>query len=489
MKTMTFRALAFGITFLTAVSIYGQDAPQDAAITMDNAIRMAILKNLDLQIESHTISMARTDVARSRGVYNPVFSVSGTGGVLSSTGDPFFDSRYGTAVASLSQNLPTGGNIAASTQAGYTSIGTDIPGTISNDWQSTVGLTLTQPLLKNAGKDTFELNITLASNTYRENLERFRLAAADTVLAAYSSYNHLYTLRRIVESKTAALKSAQDLLDELSKRPKPGPLHRVEIANAEYAVAQRRKELVDAERNSRDTEAGLRYLIGMEPNIRIIPIDPPSRAEPPETEDQAVKAALENRPDLKQLRLTLKASELEERVSRRQKLPELNLTGGGGLNGTGDSLGNSYERIGDHPGTWWSAGLQFVYPIGNDAAKNDYIKSRIRTMQVRNQIEALALKIRNEVETDLRALISARLQMQVTDKARQTGELRREEYRKNVRARASTVQELINAENDLALAETAQLEAAEGFANGVAKMWRDTGVLLDRLGVHVDVAR
>jgi outer membrane protein TolC len=130
--------------------------------------------------------------------------------------------------------------------------------------------------------------------------------------------------------------------------------------------------------------------------------------------------------------------------------------------------------------------MLFSVPLGNTAPENDYRKSKIRTEQVQNQIKALAWKIRNDVESDMRALVSARLQVQMTDRSRQYAEQRLEEYRKLNRVGTASIQDVINAENDLTSARNSQMDAIEAFAYAVTKLWRDTGVLLDRQGVHVD---
>ena len=106
----------------------------------------------------------------------------------------------------------------------------------------------------------------------------------------------------------------------------------------------------------------------------------------PLTADQAVKMALELRPDLKQLRLALKTSELQERVARHQSLPDLSVTASGGFSGVAGAVGSTYQQIGDGKGRYWSAGVQLSVPIGNTAASNDYRKSKIRTEQAQNQI-------------------------------------------------------------------------------------------------------
>jgi len=489
-KARLLAAVIFGSTLLLGTGPgYCMDAPEDVEkvnLARRFAIEMAIRKNIDLKVETRYTAMAETDAARSRGIYDPILNVSSTGGISYVPGDPFFLTKNMNSSIGLTQYLPIGGSVAVSTQTGFTTAETEFIGSSSTDWQSSVGISLSQPLLKNSGKETMELGINLSANSLQDSLERFRSVHIDTVFAVISAYNHLYSLRKTLESRVAASNSAQSFLDEISKRAKPGPLQRMEIANAEYAIVQRRRDLVEAERSVRDQESSLRYLIGMDFKSEIIPIDAPVRIEPQETYDQALKAALEFRPDLKQLRTALKNSELQERVARHQSLPDLSLTGSGGFSGTGSNFSGSFRKLGDQPSRFWSAGMFFNAPLGNTAAENDYRRSKIRTEQVKDQIKALVWRIQNEIEADLRALISARLQIQMADKSQQFATQRLEEYRKNNRLGTSTVQDVLNAENDLTSARNAHLDATESFAFYVARLWKDMGVLLDREGVQID---
>ncbi len=481
-------SFVFCSILIFAVNGHCADIPAKISLTRAYAIEMAVRKNVDLHIEALNSTMSEIDTKRSWAIYNPVLNFVFNAGVAATPGDPFFTTKSGLASINLTQLLPTGGSFAANTQSGYTNAGSELSENFTSVWQSAAGLTLTQPLLKNAGKETVQLNITLAANTLQDALERFRLITTDTVLNVITSYNHLYTLRQIMESKENALKSAQDLLDEIKKKVQPGSVHDMEVANAEFAVVQRRKDLIDAGRYVSDQEASFRYLIGLPEKTQIIPIDAPSRDEPKETEVQALKTAVEERLDLQQLRLALKTSQLQERVAHHQTLPDLSINASGGVTGSGGNFGDSYRQTWEKPGTYWSAGLNFSMPLGNLAAENDYRRSKIRTEQVQEQIRALSWRIRNDVEADMRALISARLQIQMTEKALQVSEQRLAEYRKNQEAGKATLQDMINAENDFIYSRNAQLDAVESFSNGVVKLWRDMGVLLDRQGIHLDTS-
>jgi len=88
----------------------------------------------------------------------------------------------------------------------------------------------------------------------------------------------------------------------------------------------------------------------------------------------------------------------------------------------------------------------------------------------------------------MRALISARLQMLLSDTSSKVAEQRLEEYRKNSAQGTASIQDLLNAENDWNNARNSQLEAVEAFSNAVVKLWKDAGVLLDRQGIRIDTS-
>lgn len=484
---MAMRAFVVGIIILAASNGYCESATDKILMSRDLAVVMALRKNLDLRIEALNSSMSAIDLARSWGIYDTNLNASVSGAESTTSGDASFTSRNTSSFLGVERFVSTGGSIAIATQTTTSSSESETNGAAATEWQSSVGVTVSQPLLKSAGKQTTEINITLAAGALQDSIDRFRLVATDTVSAVITSYNHLYVLRKVLESRVTALSSAQKFLDEIMAK-QPGPLQKLEIANAEFAVTRRRRDLVEAERNVSDHQANFRYLIGLETNMQVFPVDPPSREEPPETHEEAVKAALDSRPDLIQLRRALELSRLQERVARRQSLPDLLAFASGGVNGTGGSFGDSYQQIGEAAGTFWSAGVELNIPLGNTFAENDYRKRQVLTEQLQNQIQALSWLIRNDVDADMRALISARLQIQTADASAQFAERRLEEYRKSNAEGAATVQNVIDAENDLTTAHNTQLDALETFANGVTKLWRDTGELLDRQRVSIDIS-
>lgn len=481
--------LRVGLVVLIFLSLIqtarAQTLPPKAEISLKAAMAMAISNNLDLRVDALDSAMEKSDLDRSRWIYDPILRMNVNHGQTFYTGETY-GTKDTTTSLNLVQYLPTGGNISANTYTGYSKPVSDFPDEKWTDWYTSVGLTYVQPLLKNYGKETMELNISLAEFSHEESLEQFRESVIDTIYDVIKNYNRLYSLRQVLESRQRGLDSAQELLRKLEQKEQSDQL-KVELANTEYAISQRLKRLVEAKRDVSDREAKLRYLIGMREKSEIIPIDPPSREEPVENIEQALALALEREPDLQQLKIDLQLNRLKERVSKRKLLPSLAVTASAGFRGIEDRFSDSVDQIADGKGRWWSAGLQFSMPFGNTAAEGDYRRNKLRTKQLENRVEALEWELRDDLEEDMRALISARVQMQVADKAFAVAEQRYQSYKQSVERKSSSVQDLLDAENDLIYARNNQTEALEDFANAVAKFWKDIGVLLERQDINLNV--
>ncbi|MGW8313874.1 MAG: TolC family protein [Desulfuromonadales bacterium] len=475
-------------TVLFASNGLCQDETDSITLTRYKAIAMAIRNNIDLRVRALDSSLAETNIRSSKSIYNPQLSLASNYAQTNVAGE-----TYGTetvsGVVSLTQNLPTGGNISATTWTAPTSSYAD-PLYDYTDWSSTVGLTIYQPLLKNFGKEATELGISLDKYDYAGSLESFRDEVMQTVFSVISEYNRLYVLHQLLESREAALNSARQLLTEIKANPKPGENQNIDIANTEYVISQRLTEYIETERSVSSEEASLRYLIGVERKLHIIPVDPPSREEPPETEDQAIALSYEQRPDLQELRLQLEASELQEKVSKRNVWPDLALTASGGFRGYAEdgSFGDTVSQISAGKGQYWSAGVRLSIPIGNDQAESDYRRNSLRTEQLKNKLTAAEWKIRDEIQEDNRSLISARLQVMETAKSKSFAEQRVAQYQKSQRLGKASVKDLLDAENDLIYARNLELKAVENFAYLVARLWKDIGVLLERQNIKIDTS-
>ena len=190
-----------------------------------------------------------------------------------------------------------------------------------------------------------------------------------------------------------------------------------------------------------------------------------------------------------ELNSQLKSLELQAAVAKKQTLPSLNLISTVGLTGIDKDYGRNNERLGSFDYPAWSVGIQFDYPLGNQAAESDYVKSRLKVEQAKVQLENLKSTIENEVKIAIRGVTSSYKQLDVADRGRLFADERVKAYMKKSEVGLATTKDLLDVENDLVAARTNQIKAEALYAISLNQYWKATGELLAREGITIDSSR
>ena len=461
-------------------------ADEPVTLTLNSAIKMAVEKNLDVRVELYNPAQFEADINRNRSIYDPLVSLQTyfTDSTVSSVSIPgkTVDSQSFVLNSSISRLFWTGATAAIYFNNGYT--GSNAVFT-PNYWQTGLGASISQPLLKNAGREATEIAINVSRLSKFASLEHYNLRLLTTVAQVRSEYYKLHSLREEQDVKKVSLDLARKILSETQARVKAGVLPSMEILNAEFGAVTREKELIDAERAVLDQVDVLRLLLQIDTKGgELLTVDLPPRDLFEVSEDEAIRKAID-RPDIREQRRNLEIAELQTRVFRGKTLPDLALSASASLTGQ-DS---TYERNLDKTFTFdypvWSIGLNFSYPLGNNSAENEYRKSRLKTEQTALQIRSLEENIANQVRAAIRALETGYKQIEVADRGRAFAEERLRAFIRKNEVGLATTKDVLDVENDLATAKSDQIKAVVGYANALTGYWQVTGELLEREGIRV----
>jgi len=259
----------------------------------------------------------------------------------------------------------------------------------------------------------------------------------------------------------------------------------MEILNAEFGVAAREKEQIDTEKLLMDQMDVVRILLQFEGTQVVNPVDPPTREMYTVNENEAVILALSQRSDVKAQRMNLQTLDLQTRVAHNRLKPDLTFIANAALTGLEKDFGRDMKKVGSAEYPVWEAGLQFSYPIGNRAAKNDFIRSRLSSEQAQLQLKNLEENIRNEVKSAIRGMRANYLQLDVADRGLAYAEERMRAYIRRNEVGLATTKEVIDVQNDLVAAKTNQIQARAEYTIAIAQLWKATGELLEREGITV----
>jgi outer membrane protein TolC len=459
---------------------------------MAGAIRMAVEKNLDLRVELYNPAQQEAEYQKSRGIYNPILNLQATYNDTTTYSASIPSDAYGSRVtqlnAGVSQLLPTGATASLGFNNSYLS--SDPDGTMSgleSYWQSGLGLTLSQPLLKNFGREVTELSISVARLGKESSLEKLNATLIDVVAQVRTEYFTLYSLREELEVRKVSLELARRVLSDTQARVKAGVLPAMETLNAEFGVSGREKEMIDAERALHDQVDLLAQLLQLPPGSMVDVSDVPSKERYETSEQTEIQRALTTRPELKELKINRDLLALETRVAANRTRPDLLLSASASTAGLGNSYSRDMDRLssGNYPA--WGVGLALTYPLGNQVAENDYRKSRLKvdqaTLQIRKQEELIA----NDIRSAIRAIEANYKQIEVADRGRVFAEERLRAWIRKSEVGLATTKDVLDVENDLAAAKNNQIKALVSYTNAITQLWKATGQILEKERVHLTV--
>jgi len=454
-------------------------------LSLSEAIRMAAEKNLDVRAEYYNPAQFEAEINRNRSIYDPFLlldtayadSTSPSINSAATVNGQTFDAN-----ASLSQLLWTGGTASAVFKNGYTTTNSAL--SEPHYWQSQLGVSFSQPLLKNAGRENTEINITISRLSKYASIEHLNTRLINTVAQVRTEYFKLYNLREQLEVRKVSLELARKILNETKARVAAGVLPAMEILNAEFGAVSREKDVIDAEKALSDQLDVLRLLLQIEGRNDISVANPPQREFYQVSENDVIGRAL-NRPDIKELKRTLEINELQTRVFGNNIKPDLKLVATAGVEGLGRTYSRNLEKVGTIDSPYWSVGLTFSYPLGNRAAENDYRKSRLKTEQAALQIKSLEAGAVTDVRAALRSIATEYKQIEVTERGRAYAEERLKAFIRKNEVGLATTKDVLDVENDLAAAKNNQINALVAYNNAITQLWQIDGELLERVGIRV----
>jgi outer membrane protein TolC len=477
---------------LVALAFPGPAAAETARLSVDDAVRIAVERNLGLQAETFNPAIAETGIRKARAIYDPLFTslLDHQGSDLNAApGSSLVDKRrLFNFDTSITQLLASGATASASftnlwfeDNLGFRSA----PGVPTFRYaQPQLTLSFSQPILRGLGREVTERGITTADDATDSAFADWTQQALNTAAAARNQYLVLLKARESLTTQQASLALAREVQSQNEARVSAGVLASYQLQESRLGVLQAQKNLLDAERAERDAADQLRTTLHLQAGTAIVTMPPPP--VPSEvSESDALRAAMLRRPDIVKARVAVHTAEFNEKVSRNLALPSLALKGSSGVTGFDKSYGDAFNDMGSAKYPNWSVGLNFSFPIGNNSARADVAANRLIASQARTQLAATEESATLEVLTALRALASAQEQIGVTEQAVTAAEALMASYLKRQQLGLATTKDVLDVSASLTLARQSYTTARADYHSAFTNLWKATGELLDRQGIRL----
>src|SRR5262245_48903600 len=378
-------------------------------LRVEDAVAMALEKNLDIQVAKLEPQSVDFQVAGVRNTYLPV--LSSTMGLRDQYALPTSTLNGGTKVNNgtrtfnfgMSQNVNKFGGAFTVNWTNSRLETSNAFSTFNPSFQTNLVGAYTQPLIRGFKIDNTrqQLQVNLINRDISE--ETARATVTQTVANVRNAYWDLVFAQSAVEVARRALELADKLVADNQARVEVGTLAPLDIAQAHSEAATRRQNLPAAEATAQTAELSLkRYIVSGtdDPLWRqtLRPVDLPSLQPASSDIEGAIRTALAGRTDVATSRKNLDSNDVNITYFHNQSLPALDLNASYGTQGLGGTAftrsGSGVDSVvtGTVPGGYldaltalsqrnyptWNVSVTMSYPISSSQAEAQMARAKER---------------------------------------------------------------------------------------------------------------
>jgi HAE1 family hydrophobic/amphiphilic exporter-1 len=480
------------LTLLAVPALAQQRAPAaDLPLTLTDAEHRALDRNPALAVSRLASQAAALTAAETRAAYSPsmTFSLAERSQTNPSTSQLAGGQQHVTADtvnvgSGVTQALRWGGGRLSVDFTGSRNATSNVFSTYNPIFSSGLSLRLTQPLVRGFRFDATRAAIARADIDSDIADAGLRQEMATTLAAVRRAYWELVYAADALDTSRQSEALARRQLDDNRRRLELGTIAAVDIIEAEAEVAARHQAAVQAEGAWRTAQVALKQLIAADSgdpvwSASITPIEHLARTAPAIDLGTAIQAAMANRTDLEAARKTQDTAATAVKLLSDQRKPSVDLVAEYGAYGVGGpqilrqtgALGGGI--VGTTPGNYldvlrslgsldfptWSIGVNVTLPLGQRASDAAYARGLVEQRQQAARAQQLELAIAAQVTRIVEQVRSAEEQIRAAAAARELAQKRLEAEQARRAAGLSTNFLVLQAQRDLAAAQTAELRA------------------------------
>jgi outer membrane protein TolC len=467
-------------------------------LSIDEAQKLGLEQNLGIRIQRYDPQIQDLGIAQARSFWTPEVSstisrrstTSAATSALAGSATSIVDSGL-TGSVNLAQTLPWGGSYTATWNSSRATT-TNLFSTFSPQLGSNIDVRYTQPLLRNFSIDSIRQQVAVSRNIRHLSDIQLDAVIVQTMRSVKNAYWDLSYAINNLRAQQESLKLANQSLSDNQKRVEIGTMAPIDIVQAQAEVASNEERVIVAEADIRRAQDNLRILI-LDPaasdfwTTTFEPTDAAPFSEQAIDLDAAVRNALDRRSDLRQARNNIERSDLDIRYLRNQILPDINAQAtyiSRGVAGTrlsplspndvlagnvsrqivdarsfGSALGDVFRS--DFPD--WTVGVQIVYPLNSSTSHANLARARLEYQQSQAQLKNMEMMIATQVRDSARNVQTNQKRVQSAQASRQLQERKLEAEEKKLAAGMSSSFFVFQAQRDLSLARTAEIQAISDY--------------------------
>jgi HAE1 family hydrophobic/amphiphilic exporter-1 len=524
----------------------GVDMGEQRALSVREAIELALSNNKDIEIARENVRAAEFDLTAARGVYDPRFT---TNSYYERTETPAASFLSGTSTGSVTQSgVFSTTSVQGLTPAfggGYRVDFVNNRITTNNtfaalnpQYPTSLNFSYTQPLLRGRGFDQSRRQIEIAKKNLSLTDAQFRQRAIETITGVQRAYWDLvYTLRNL-QIQREAVRDARQQLEHNRRMVAEGMLAPIDVVAAEAQVSGFEQSVYSALDDVGRAENNLKNLIAENREspiwrVSLVPSDNVDVAPPAVELTDAMQVALKSRPELSSSDVAREINEIEQRFAREQTRPQVDLVASYGLVGLAGTLQSttnpltassaelrnrinllsgiaglaplpeppsqafppvlvggetqSLTNLAANRFTNFRAGVTVNLPFRNTTAKAQLGRTLVDAERIHTQREQLEQLIQVDVRNALQLVRTAESRLRSAATARSASEQQYASEQRKLDAGQSTVFLVLERQTQLTTARGNELRAQTELNKAIADLQRATGNALEQNRVEIQL--
>jgi HAE1 family hydrophobic/amphiphilic exporter-1 len=528
-----------------AVNRAGIDTQKTAKLSLQDAVKMALQNNRDIEIERIKVEQNEFSVQAARGAYDPVFGSHLTYG-RSST--PVASALAGvqegrlreselSSGVKLMQKLPWGGGTIEGTFDHGRTTSDNLFLAINPQYATSLEFKITQPLFRNRAIDNERRQIRVANKQLNMSDSQFRQKVIEIISQVQRAYWDLVFAQRDHDIKRDSVELARAQLEHNQRLVEKGTLAPLEVVSARVEVERRTDEAEAALEAIQRTENTLKSLLVAPGSSEfwdssLMPTDQPLiDTDQPMQFEEAMRLALSNRPEMEQYRLRGEINAIDVEYYRNQTKPQVDLIASYGTIGLAGSertvtnplfesnnalfsrvnqlssiaglsalppialaptpdkfiggYGQSLSNLFGNEFRVWQFGITINFSIGNRTAKANLGYALAEGKQIDAERQRTKHSIEVEVRNALQAVETARRRFNAARNSRVDAELQLTGEQRKFDGGLSTNFLILDRQNALSSARGREIKALTDYNKAVIELQRSLSITLSTNNIAV----
>jgi len=480
-------------------------------ISLRDVVRMALENNVEVKVQRLQPELGEQQMRFAAGAFDPQFGFQtqyayssipqnteefiSTGGITEGFDDPRTFTQE-----NLSFNWQLGGKTPLGTQY---SVGlnqlqarNDLnilipPSLFFPEYTTVLGLSITQPLLRNFGPAANLAELRIARLQKKIGWYEWQQQIITSLAQSLSLYFDLIYAAENLRVRQSAVHTARMLERQNIRRVEAGKMRPSDVWEAQTSVANNADLALRAMNAFIETQNQLKAKILSSETIAAGPtgrLEPTDNLEIPPVQldrDRFIREALNKRPEYLRVKSVVEQEDIKVRYARNQVYPQVDLQASYGLTGLEGSFGNSFNDTFSMGGPALTVGVVVSVPLGSVKERAGLQAAKYRQEQSSLSLHKVSSDMVLDIETALSIFRTTKEQVSAAAETTRTARLTAEAQEKLLEEGRATTFDVVRLQNDYADARTRELAALANHRKAILRLAVARGALLEELGVDL----